>query len=333
MDLARLHHARKRAREATPSASACGPQPYAGSRFSEVWSAVTSDPYEQLPQRNIGPRDVLHWGALRRIYRSAQRTLHARDDLLPPFQKLVHPVGICLRGTWRITERTRYTGYFRQGSEGLLIARASDNMGESRPSRLRFLGLAGKLYPTLDPNHASPLHPANFVMNENLIGSHAEHFVDATLATDLLPIQMHADLAPQLAIGLVVGAIFALADRVTDATQSLIRQLYPIAELAEPQPASAIAPAVMRFVGSPQNRRIDTPELREELRMEHHPDGIRYEIQVADRRSYFHPHGFVRIGEAHFTESSTSCTCDHRLHFRHAPYRRDHASKRAGSPS
>ena len=27
------------------------------------------------------------------------------------------------------------------------------------------------------------------------------------------------------------------------------------------------------------------------------------------------------IGEVHFTESAASCTCDHRLHFRHAPYR------------
>lgn len=295
--------------------------PYAGSRFSDVWEAVTSDAYEQLPQRIVGVRDVLSLRTLRGIYRSAQRTLRSREDLLPPFQKLVHPVGICLRGTWRITERTHYTGYFRQGSEGLLIARASDNMGENRPDRLRFLGLAGKLYPTRDPAHDEPLRPADFVMNENLIGSHTRHFVDATLATDLLPFSMHDDVALKLALGLLVAFVFAAADRVTNVTQSLIRQLYPIAELGESHPSSAVAPAVMRFVSSPRNRRVDTPELREELQMKYHPHGVRYEIQVSDRRSYLYPQGFVRIGEAHFTESARSCTCDHRLHFRHAPYR------------
>jgi hypothetical protein len=101
----------------------------------------------------------------------------------------------------------------------------------------------------------------------------------------------------------------------------MIRQLYPIAELGESHPSAAVTPAVMRFVSSQQNRRVDTPELREELQMKHHPDGIRYEIHVSDRRSYLYPQGFVRIGEVHFTESAASCTCDHRLHFRHAPYR------------
>lgn len=313
--------------KAARTSSAASKEPsYAGSRFSEVWSAVTSDPYEELPQHIVGPRDVLSFRALKRIYRSARRTLQSREDLLPPFEKLVHPVGICLRGTWRITEPTRYTGYFRQGSEGLLIARASDNMGENRPSRLRFVGLAGKLYPTRDPRHAEPLQTANFVMNENLIGSHTKHFVDATLTTDLLPFHMHDDLAIKQALGFLVACVFAAADRVTDATQSLIRQLYPIAELGEPQPSSAVAPAVMRFVSSPLNRRVDTPDLREELQMEHHPDGLRYEIQVADRRSYWYPRGFSRIGEVHFTEATTSCSCDHRLHFRHAPYRRGNAS-------
>jgi hypothetical protein len=312
-----------RARRATSAAAPT--QPDAGSRFSEVWSAITSDPYEQLPQRIVGPSDILSLRTLGRIYRSAQRTLQSRADLLPPFDKLVHPVGICMRGTWRITECSRYTGYFRQGSEGLLIARASDNMGENRPSHLRFLGLAGKLYPTRAFDHLEPLHPADFVMNENLIGSHTKHFVDATLATDLLPFHMHDDVALKLALGFLVASVFAAADRVTDITQSLIRQLYPIAELGELRSEDAVAPAVMRFVSSPHNRRVATPELREELQMKHHPDGIRYEIHVADRRSYWYPHGFVRIGEVHFTEATTSCTCDHRLHFRHAPYRHPEA--------
>jgi hypothetical protein len=292
-----------------------------GSRFADVWSAVRSDPYAELPQKRIDARQILSLETLRGIHRAAQRTLRSQADLLPPFQKLVHPVGICLRGTWRITSATPYTGYFRQGSEGLLIARASDNMGENRAGRLRFLGLAGKLYPTTDPKHTELLRPANFVMNENLIGSHTEHFVDAHLATDLLPFRMHFDPRLKLALGALVATVFALADRAADFRQSLIRQLYPIAELGEQSSAKTRAPAVMRFVGVPQNLRIDTSELREELQMKHHPDGIRYEIQVAERSSLIAPRKYVRIGEVHFTESVTSCTCDHRLHFRHPPRR------------
>lgn len=297
-------------------------KPYEGSRFAEVWNAVRSDPYAELPQKIIDARQVFSLETLVGIYRSAQRTLSSHADLLPPFQKLVHPVGICLRGTWRITERTPYSGFFRQGSEGLLIARASDNMGESRPGRLRFLGLAGKLYPTNDPDHATSLRPANFVMNENLIGSHTAHFVDATLATDLLPFRLHYDTRIKLALGALVATTFALADRATNFRQSLIRQLYPIAELAEQNAATTRAPVVMRFVGCPGNRRVDTSELREELHMKHHPDGIRYEIQVSDQRNYLLRREYARIGEVHFTESVSSCTCDHRLHFRHPPHRR-----------
>lgn len=263
---------------------------------------------------------MLNFASLRRIYRSARRTLHTSDDLLPPFDKLVHPVGICLRGTWRITEHTRYTGYFRQGSEGLLIARASDNMGENRPGRLRFMGLAGKLYPTSDPHHVEPLCTANFVMNENLVGTHTPHFVDARLATDLLPLGIRLD--GKVAMGALSAALFAVADRATHLTQGMMRQLYPIAMLGERAPEQAVAPVVMRFVGAASNRRVDTPELREELSMAHHPEGIRYAIEVADGRAYLKPQRFERIGEVHFTESVASWSGDHRLHFQHPPFLR-----------
>jgi len=125
---------------------------YAGSLFEEVWRTLAETPYTSLPIKRVTALSALEF-VRENIYRSARRTLVRRDDLLPEFDKLVHPVGICLRGTWTITERTPYSGYFRQGSRGLLIARASDGLGEHRPGRLRFLGLAGKLYPTTDPGH------------------------------------------------------------------------------------------------------------------------------------------------------------------------------------
>src|SRR5690349_4475294 len=114
---------------------------YRGSRFMDVWRTLTADAYQQLPTDRIGWRDLHGWLKRAALLRAAKRTLDTRADLLPPFRKLVHPYGIALRGTWRITRETPYTGYFAGGSEALIIARASDAIGEYRPGKLRFLGL------------------------------------------------------------------------------------------------------------------------------------------------------------------------------------------------
>lgn len=308
--------------EAATGAQSAGEPGYAGSRFAEVWRAVTAEPYDVLPDRRLRPLSALR--LLRQgIYRDARRTLARRDDLLPRFDKLVHPSGVCLSGSWRITARTPYSGLFRTGAEGLIIARASDAVGEHRPNKLRLMGLAGKLYPTTDPQHAEPLPTANFFTLENIGGSHTPHFVDATFSTDLLPLRPRAGLLSKLAIGAVVGPAFMIADRALQPSRPLIRQLYPIAALGEPAGAEVRAPVVMRLVGSPFNRRVDTPDLREELAIEHHPEGLRFDIQVADHRSYFRATGFRTIGTVHFGAAVASWGGDHRLHFHHPRYRRD----------
>ncbi len=298
----------------------------AGSRFADVWRVIAADAYDALPDRRLRLTNISE-RFVQQLYGSARRTLERRDDLLAPFDKLVHPTGICLRGTWRITEATPYTGLFKTGAEALIIARASDALGEHRPGRLRLLGLAGKLYPTRDPGHTEPLPTANFVILENLGGTHTRHFVDATLTSDLLPLQPHLETLGKLPMGTLAGAAFALADRAWDLTRPLIRQLYPIAELGEAEPERARAPVVMRLVGSARNRRVETADLREELAMRYHPEGIRFELQVADHRSYLFRHGFRPIGELHFTDSVASYSGDHRLHFPHAPYRRGRAAR------
>lgn len=296
------------------------PAPYVGSRFADVWRVVSADPYDALPDKRLRntqlPR-LLHKGLLA----AARRTLQTRADLLPPFEKLVHPTGICLRGEWRITEPTPYTGLFATGSAALLIARASDALGEHRPGKLRYLGLAGKLYPTLDPEHAAPLPTGNFLAVENLGGSHTSHFVEATFSTDVLPLYPHPGVTAKAPLLALAGAAFAIADRIRSPLQPAIRQLYPLAELDVEDRRQARAPVVMRLVGSPRNRHVESADLREELCMRHHPHGIRFAIEVADRRSYLVQRGFQPIGEIVFSEAVASYSGDHRLHFAHAPYR------------
>src|SRR5687767_427989 len=206
---------------------------YKGSRFGDVWQALSSLPYTVLPEDRVGWHSVVPWLKNAALLRAARRTLDSNADMLPSFRKLVHPIGIALRGIWRITRPTRYTGYFATGSEALIIARASDALGETRPGQLRFLGMGGKLYPTTDPNHREPLKTANFFVFENIGGSHTERFSEASYCNDLLPVTPHLGAAVNAPLANIVGPAFAIADKTIDPTQLMIRQLYPIAELGE----------------------------------------------------------------------------------------------------
>ncbi|MDB4987763.1 MAG: hypothetical protein JWN04_2941 [Myxococcaceae bacterium] len=305
---------RVRGAEAAPTAA------YQGSRFADVWRAVAADPYDALPDRRLRLSSLRAF-VTDDIYKASRRTLSSREDLMPPFEKLVHPAGICLRGSWSIDETTPYSGLFKTGSRGLIIARASDALGETRPGKLRFMGLAGKLYPTSDPDHATPLPTANFFTLENLSGSHTRHFVEARLANDLLPIRPHAGILAKAHLGAFAGPAFSLADRALSPLQPMIRQLYPIAELGETDREDAVSPVVLQLAALPKSRRVETSDLRQELDLRYHPDGLRFEIRVADQRSYLFAPRSRRIGEIHFTESVASYSGDHRLHFAHPPYR------------
>lgn len=302
------------------------PHPYAGSHFAVVWNAVAADPYPVLPKERVSWRSIPSFVRDAALLRAAQRTLDSRADLLPGFRKLVHPYGICLKGSWEISEATSYTGYFATGKKGLLIARASDAMNETRPGKLRFLGLAGKLYPTLDPDHKEPLETANFFVMENLGGSHRERFSEATMGNDLLPLRPHPGTLGYAPLVNVVGPAFVLAGRALAPTQAMIRQLYPIAELGEASPAQAYGPRFMRLVGMQQGHAPATSDLREELDMQFYPRGLRFDIQVADGHRLL-PKAWRTIGVVRFSESVASLSGDTRLHFAHPRYVKGRAER------
>ena len=62
-------------------------------------------------------------------------------------------------------------GFFKPGSRALIIGRYSTCCTETRRGRYRSLALAGKLYPTADPEHPAPLRTANFITQEDLGGA------------------------------------------------------------------------------------------------------------------------------------------------------------------
>jgi hypothetical protein len=276
------------------------------SSFQEVWSTVTSDPYE-LPHNQVTLRSF--FGFLKNYLKeAATRTIRDRSDLLPRFTKLVHPNGICLAGTWSITEDSPYTGYFAKGSEGLIIARASVALSDTVAGKYRAFGFAGKLFPSRDPLHHGASPTANFFVVDDLGGTLARHYTDVAMTN-----QPQATLrASLLAIGAATARAFKSADRNPN-----IRQVYEVAELGMENPSLSHTPAWFQIQAAP-GRSIDADDFRDELRLARHGGKLRFDIAVGPTRERL-----TRIGHIDFTEDVVSDSCDHRLHFHHPKWRSD----------
>src|SRR6478735_5505844 len=79
--------------------AAAAETPYVGSTFGDVWGEVASNPYADLPHQSVSVGRFFS-GFHNVLKDAAVRTINDRHDLLPRFDKLLHPNGICLRGTW-----------------------------------------------------------------------------------------------------------------------------------------------------------------------------------------------------------------------------------------
>jgi hypothetical protein len=288
---------------------------YQGSSFSNVWSQVESDPYA-LPHYSVTLASF--YGFFRNyLLENSRRTLNDFDDLLPRFNKLLHPNGICLAGTWNITEQNPYTGAFRPGSR-LFIARASTALTRTTSGDYRAFGLAGKVFPTLDPNAVVPT--ANFVTIEDLGGTLRDHFLDALNTNDIIHISTTSEFLLNSALALAVVNAFKTADNTTDQSQVLIRQLYPLAQSGEADPSTARAPTWLKIVGSSDVPRVDAADFRDELRVRNYPGGLRFDIYIADQGTREGDKNWYKIGYIDATEDAVSDSCDHRLHFHHPPF-------------
>jgi hypothetical protein len=292
--------------------------PYEGSRFDAVWGQVASDPYAALPHERV-TLGSFYTFFHDNLLDSSRRTLSDRSDLLPPFRKLLHPNGICLAGTWTITEDTDYTGYFRKGSRALFVGRASTALTATRQGQFRAFGFAGKIFPTTDPTEQVPT--ANFFTIEDLGGTLRPHFLDALNTNDIIQITVTPAAFLSTPVGLVAAKDFADADQTIDVTQTLIRQLYPIAELGEADPTAAVAPRWMMITGADDVPRVDADDFRDELRLDRYPGGLRFQIRVADVGTRLGPKDWKTIGTIEVADAVASESCDHRLHFSHPRFR------------
>lgn len=285
-------------------------EPYNGSRFADVWAQVASDPYTSLPHESVTLSKFFSWTG-DKLKQNAIRTINDQSDVLPHFDKLVHPNGICLKGTWNITEPSIYTGYFEQGRRGQIIGRASVALSDTTRGTYRGFGFAGKLFPTDDPEHVEPLKTANFFAIDDLGGTTADHYMDASL-TNEPKTTIHPAIALYLA---TVGGAAAAAFRAADINPGR-RQVYPIAELGMADPTQAVTPRWMMVRGH-EGKRFDQSDFRDEITTALKEGPIVLDILVSeDRDRGFDPIGYIELDAAVASDS-----CDHRLHFSHPRFR------------
>jgi hypothetical protein len=297
---------------------------YEGTTFSEVWDDIASDPYEVLPQYEVTLErmfDHVGWFPVNRILEASKRTLENSEDLYPIGVKLVHANGVCLAGTWNITEDNPYTGYFRPGSIGLIIVRASTLLSDTTRGSYRAFGVAGKIFPTTNPNHTDALRSANFFALDSAAGTLAESFLDVGLQNDLLSLMINKDFikaSPALA---ATFEAFIRAERALNPLQAAERQLYPVAELGETDLSAVNTPRWIQIAASPEIPRVDETDFRDELDIDNYPGGLQFDVFVSDTNTRLEEKEWTRIGHIDITDSVASEGCDTRLHFPHPKFR------------
>jgi len=322
---------------------------YRGSRFSEVKAAVFANPYQKvwgdpaeppLPVYKVTNRSAyagsLPGGRPPQFRLASIRALDSAVDLRwgedgRGFRRLVRPHGVCATGLWEISEDNPYSGYFRKGSRGLVIARISLAITLTLLGRRRSYGLVLKLYPTTDEAHQDLLRPANVIFADDLGGSKAAHLTDVELTN--VPHITGWNRGTQLPILAKEGVVFELVDR-----KSSVRQVYPIAELGKAADEPTRAPAFMRLKASPGQATIDEDDVRDEVLAHIFDRGnpvpqrtLSFDIAVSDagKRWSFGIYqrqtvtGWRTIGKLTFDNAVASYNGDFVIHFRHPGWRQD----------
>ena len=324
---------------------------YQGSLFSEVRAAIFANPYQivwgaegekALPVYDVTlgsvVRGILPLGASYFFREATERAVDSAADLRwgvdkKGFRRILHPNGVCLTGRWRISESTGYSGYFQQDREALLVARYSTCCGETRRGHTRSLAMVGKLFPTTDAAHTTPLRTANFITQEDIGGADTIYINDAEIRN--APDTTVSRRGAGVPILLVTGAVFKQVDN-----QPSIRQLYQIAELGKPANEPTRAPEFMRLTVASNQPRINGEALdfRDEIMAQIFDKGdpqpkrtLTFNIEVTDegvttgtpfrmRRTF---QNWRRIGTLAFDDAVISYNGDCVVHFNHPTWRTD----------
>lgn len=268
------------------------------------------------------------------MVRASRRSLKTSGDLRwgsdgQGFRRLVHPMGVCLAGTWEIDPAATvdYTGYFAPGKRGRVIARYSLGGNEPRGGHHRSLGLAGKVF--ADPADVTPDQPdrGHFITQDDLGGTLTTSVTQVEL-TNSPPVTLLNRGAGLFAF---LPVIFALAK---SDKQPAERQLYEIAELGKDPGVTTRCPRFMRLtIQGPRRDGGTHLDFRDEILGMIYDRGdstprrpLVFTIEVSDkgRRTLFQKvriPNWTKIGSITFTEAAASYNGDFVVHFHHPPWR------------
>jgi len=322
---------------------------YRGSRYADVRKALYQNPYRGgVSGQEPGPLPMFR-SSIRNAWRgllsgenhfrqASTRSLDSQADLRwgadgKGWRRIIAPNGICVLGTWEITEKNPYTGYFAPGSRGLTIGRFSSDGNETRRGQRRSFSLGMMIYPTIDANHPAPLIPASVIVQEDLGGMHTDYINDAELVNT--PSVHSYRRGIYFLIMLRAGMIFQAADKVGDA-----RQVYQPAELGKDPAVPTNAPDHLMFKMAQGQRRVEGKHLdfRDEIYGHMFNPGdtaptgsMVFDICVSNYGRKTGPQGLTRvnvtdwqrIGTLRFTEAICSYNGDHVIQFHHPKWRDD----------
>lgn len=294
-------------------APCCAPcSEYAGSTFAEVWGQVKSDPYTALPTENVGVRRFFRKFSYL-LANAGRRTVSTNDDLLPRFDKLIRPNGLCLSGQWEIDTETPYTGLLATGARASVVARASVAMKETRRGAYRSFGMAAKLFPV---SAEARVDTANFFVIDDNGGTRTEDFLDARMSTHP-PFSLNRSSLFSLPTFVAIAVAQRLADSNTGS-----RQLYPLSRSGLKDPEVAKAPKFLMVRGVKQSR-TRLADFRDDLRVLLQRGPLEFEVLAREDKAM----EWRKIGRMRFTSGVASDSCDHRLHFAHPRWIRETAQK------
>ena len=163
----------------------------------------------------------------------------------------------------------------------------------------RAFGIAGKVYPTLDPHQK--VKPGNFVTVNYLTGTKEAHI------TDIAPTNQPG-VGPAIAANIINRIIFRLMD-----TRPGYRQLYLIQTLQCSSSAAPLRPTLIQLKGA-EPHTLDTMPSRSASSSPsaNYPGNkLTYEIRV----KMFDDLNWSKIGRIEFTEDGICEGCDKRIHF------------------
>lgn len=294
---------------------------YAGSSFNEVLSVLEDQGLAPRTEKEAREIQVYQSGLLPQypvnfqslgvaaiaLTSASKKTLAVRTDYYDRFEKLVHANGVCVAGEWRIDGDSPYSGYFRSGARALFIGRVSVALQETTRAGDRGFGVAGKVFPTLNPNER--VATSNFFTVDVLSGTPSQRFLDVALTNN-------PPLVPSFSLAGVLSKIipaFALAD-----SQPTFRPVTHMARIGAGE--NVRSPVFIRLRPLDGTVKNDQADFRNEVltAMQQNNGQLRFAIDVSetteDRNA---TSGWSRVGTILLNRAMVSYGCDRRLHFAH----------------